>query len=78
MIEKAAASRYDVLADMRDQKIKSLVQKTVKETLRAELAHARGQALPLVSKKEMADITKRYKKPTGRIARVVRVKWTGK
>ena len=56
-----------------ENKIKTLVQKAVKETLRAELAHLRADALPLVAKDEMADIARRYKKPTRRAARTIRV-----
>ena len=55
-----------------ERQIKTLVRKTVKETLRAELAHLRAEALPLVAKEEMADIRRRYKKPTRRAARVIR------
>jgi hypothetical protein len=78
MIEKAAMPRYDVFKTMRDQEIKSFVRKTVKETLRAELAHIRAKALLRVSREEMADIVKRHKKPTGQIARIVRIRWNGK
>jgi hypothetical protein len=56
-----------------EHKIKTLVQKTVKETLRAELAHLRANALPLVAKEEMADITRHYKKPTRRAVRTMRI-----
>ncbi|MDO8516229.1 MAG: hypothetical protein Q7S28_03200 [bacterium] len=56
-----------------EQKIKTLIQKTVKATLRAELAHLRADALPIVPKDEMADISRRYKRPTRRAARTVRV-----
>ena len=56
-----------------ENKIKTLVQKTVKETLHAELAHLRADALPLVAKEEMTDINRRYKKPTRRAAHVLRV-----
>lgn len=55
-----------------ERQIKTLVRKTVKETLRAELAHLRAETLPLVAKEEMTDITRRYKKPTNRTARVIR------
>ena len=55
-----------------ERQIKSLVRKTVKETLRAELAHLRAEALPLIVKDEMTDITRRYKKPTRRAARSIR------
>ena len=57
-----------------ERQIRTLVRKTVKETLRAELAHLRAQALPFVSKAEMVDIARRYKKPTRRAARVIRVR----
>jgi hypothetical protein len=56
-----------------EYKIKTLVQKTVKETLRAELAHLRADALPIVAKEEMTDISRRYKKPTRRAVRTIRV-----
>lgn len=56
-----------------ERQIKTLVRKTVKEALRAELAHLRADALSLVSKEEMADVTKRYKRPTHRAARTMRV-----
>ena len=56
-----------------ERQIKTLVRKTVKETLRGELAHLRADALPLIAKEEMADITKRYKKPTRRAARTIRM-----
>ena len=56
-----------------EQQIKSLVKKTVKETLRAELAQLRANALPLVPKEEMVDISRRYKNPSHRAARIVRV-----
>ncbi len=47
-----------------ENKIRTIVRETVKETLRAELAHLRADALPLIAKEEMADIARRYKKPT--------------
>ncbi|MDO8521173.1 MAG: hypothetical protein Q7S52_03590 [bacterium] len=47
-----------------ENEIKSLIRKTMKETLRAELANLRATILPLVSKEEMADIIKWHKKPT--------------
>lgn len=53
--------------------IKTLVRKTVKEVLRAELARLRGNALPFVSEKEMADIVRRHKKPMHRAARTIRI-----
>lgn len=56
-----------------ENKIKTLVQKTVKETLRAEFAHLRANVLPLVEKEEMADIARHYKKPNRRAARTLRV-----
>ncbi len=56
-----------------ERQIRTLVRKTVKETLRVELARLRAQALPLVSKEEMVDIARRYKKPTRRADRVIRV-----
>jgi len=55
-----------------EQQIQSLVRKTVKETLRAELARLRAGLLPLVAKEEMTDIARRYKRPTRRTARVIR------
>ena len=55
-----------------ERQIKSLVRKTVKETLHAELARLRAEALPLVAKEEMTGIRRRYKKPTHRAARVIR------
>ncbi len=57
-----------------ENKIKTLVQKTVKETLRAELAHLRADVLPFVVKEEMVDVNRRYKKPTHRAVRTMRVK----
>jgi len=78
MIEKAAPPRYDAFIGMRDREIKSFVRKTVKDALRAELAHANAKALPGVSRKEMKGIVKCYKKPTGRLARTSRVRWSGK
>ena len=61
-----------VMTPALERQIRTLVQKTVKETLRSELAHLRARAFPLVSKEEMADISRRYKKPTRRAARVIR------
>ncbi len=55
-----------------ERQLQSLVRKTVKETLRAELAHLRAEALPLVAREEMTDIKRRYTKPTHRAARVTR------
>jgi hypothetical protein len=55
-----------------ERQIKSLVRKTVKETLRNELAHLRAEALPLIAKDEMTDITRHYKRPTHRAARSIR------
>ena len=55
-----------------ERQIKMLVRKTVKEALHAELAHLRANALPLVAEEEMADIGKRYKKPTRRAVRLMR------
>ena len=57
-----------------ERQIRTLVRETVKETLRAELAHLRAGGLPLVSKEEMADIARRYKKPARRAARVIRAR----
>lgn len=56
-----------------ERQIKMLIRKTVKEALRAELAHLRADALPFVSKGEMVDIAKRHKRPTRRAARMMRV-----
>ena len=42
------------MAQVLEQQIKTLVRKTVKETLRAELAHLRAGSLPFVAKEEMA------------------------
>lgn len=78
MIEKAASLRYDACMAMRGKALQTLVEKTVKETLRAELAHERAKALPAVSKEEQKDIAARYKQPTGRTARTLRVRWSGK
>lgn len=61
------------MAPVLEHEIKSLVRKTVKETLRAELANLRAAVLPLVSKEEMSDIVKRYKKPTRRAARTIQI-----
>ena len=61
------------MAPVLENEIKSLVRKTVKESLRAELAGIRATLLPLASQEEMADITKRYKKPTHRTARTIRI-----
>ena len=64
---------YDLtMTQILEQQIKSLIRKTVKETLRDELAHLRAEAFPLVANEEMADIARRYKKPTRRAARVIR------
>lgn len=69
-----ASSYYNdfIMTQALEQKIKALVQKTVKETLRAEFAHLRADALPLVAKEEMTDIMKRYKKPTRQAVRIIR------
>ena len=56
-----------------EKEIKTLVRKTVKEALRAEMAHLRADVLPLVTKEEMADITRRYKKPLHRVTRTIRI-----
>ncbi len=64
---------YIAMAPVLENEIKSLVQETVKETLRAELTNLRAALLPLVSKEEMTDIRTRYKKPTRRAARTIRI-----
>jgi len=73
MIEENTMARYDTLiVPMLKKEIKTFVEKTVKETLRAELARTRAAALPLVSKEEMADIAKRHKRPHGRAVRTIK------
>lgn len=66
-------TRYNLsMTQVLEQQIKSLVRKTVKETLRAELANLRAGLLPLVAEEEMADIAKRYKRPTRKATRTIR------
>ncbi len=66
-------TRYNLsMTQVLEHQIKSLVRKTVKETLRAELANLRASLLPLVAEEEMADIAKRYKRPTRRATRTIR------
>jgi hypothetical protein len=54
--------------------IKKLAQESVREVLAIEMMRLRASLLSAVSKKEQRDIEKRYKNPSGRAVRSVRIR----
>lgn len=57
-----------------DEKLKMLIKESVREVLSNELMKLRALALSDVSKKEQADIEKRYDKPSKKKAKTYTVK----
>ena len=55
------------------EEIKKLARESVREALAEEFMKARAGVLPLVSKKEQADIEELYAKPSRKGAKVLRI-----
>ena len=56
------------------KKIKPIVEQIVAETFSREMMKIRAAILPYVSRTEQKDIEKRYKKPSGRAIKTIRVR----
>ena len=56
------------------EKLKNIVKESVREIFEQESMKFRALFLPFVSQKEQRDIEKRYKKPSRKIAKTIKIK----
>ena len=55
-----------------EKHLKSLIKKTLKETISSEFMKLRASLLPYVSEKEQEEIEKLYKKPSRKVKKSLR------
>ena len=56
------------------EKLKNIIKESVREIFEQESMKFRALFLPFVSQKEQRDIEKRYKKPSRKIAKTIKIK----
>jgi len=61
------------IANLGEQRLKTLIKESIKESIGAEILKLRAAFLPYVSEKEQKNIEQLYKKPSRKIAKIYNI-----
>lgn len=61
------------IANLGEQRLKTLIKESIKESISAEIIKLRAAFLPYVSEKEQKNIERLYKKPSRKVAKIYNI-----
>jgi len=62
-----------VITNLGEQRLKTLIKESIKESISAEILKLRAAFLPYVSEKEQKNIERLYKKPSRKVAKIYNI-----
>ena len=61
------------ITNLGEQRLKTLIKESIKESIGAEILKLRAAFLPYVSEKEQKNIERLYKKPSRKVAKIYNI-----